>query len=623
MLDAHKSSAATENMRNVQLAKIFEATASCASLIASFSVLIWMLRLCQHGVDFTDEGFYLNWIAIPQEYRASISQFGFVYNPLFRLVGQDIVLLRQANVLIIFCCAFLLSLTTLHTLLASPSGKSDGTERRLLAPALVIASGALTFFDLWLPTPNYNSLTFVSLMVTSIGVLLTSRALARSSVGGWVVVGAGGALAFLAKPPAAALLGALVLAFTLAVDKFSIRGLLASILTALLILILVALAVDGSLRGFVARMQLGFELSTVLAAGQSLGNLFHLDGLTLSREQRVNFGQLLVLAYVMIVLTASARSALRIASATIAAIASAGVVGVSLGWMSPTISYEPFQPLLFCAILFATVVAALLFSPWRRALLSREILATTAFFVVLPYVYALGTNNNYWQHGARAGFFWLMAAVVLKTAPAAKEGPLARWRLTPVLAAALVATTGILFASAEHPYRQIAPLRMQNTASEFGSGNQQLLLNSEAAAYVRNLRTIAAENGFALGRPVIDLSGVSPGAIYALGGKPPGVAWLSAGYPGSSNFLKAALANVGCAQLASSWLLTEPGSPDSFSFDVLSPFGIDVLRDYKEVGVIQSVRAFAPVKFEQRLYKPVRDLKDAVDACERARAAKP
>ncbi|MGY3367685.1 hypothetical protein ACVWZL_004810 [Bradyrhizobium sp. GM2.4] len=622
MLDAQRSSAVTENTRGMQWAKVFEAIAFCASLIASFSVLIWLLRLCRHGFDFTDEGFYLNWIAVPQEYRASISQFGFVYNPLFRLVGQDVVLLRQANILIIFCCAFLLSLTILRTLLASPSGKSDVPAGHMFVAALVIASGSLTFFDLWLPTPNYNSLMFVSLMVTSVGVLLSSRALPLLSLGGWVVVGAGGALAFLAKPPSAALLGALVLAFTVAAGKFSIRGLLASVLTTLLILIFVAVGVDGWPRGFVARMHHGFELSAVMASGQSLGNLFRLDVFTLSQEQRINFGQLLLLAFILIMLTASARSALRIASAIIAAFFSAIVVVVSLGWMTPTISYEPFQPLLFGAILFATVVAALLFSQGRRTLFSQDILATFAFFVTLPYVYALGTNNNYWQQGARAGFFWLLAAVVLMTASAAKQRGLFR-RLAPLLATALLATTGILSASAEHPYRQIGPLLMQNTATEFGIGNQQVLLNSEAAAYIHNLKTIATDNGFSPGSPVIDLSGVSPGAVYALGGTAPGAAWLSAGYPGSSTFLKAALADVGCARLVASWLLTEPGSPDSFPLDVLRPFGIDILRDYKDVGGVQAVRAFAPVKFEQRLYKPVRDLKAAASACERVRTVSP
>ncbi|MGY4237945.1 hypothetical protein ACVIIW_006892 [Bradyrhizobium sp. USDA 4449] len=622
--DDHKSSTVIGNMRSARLAERFEAAASWASLAASICLLIWVLLLCRHGFEFTDEGFYLNWIAGPHAYPASITQFGFVYHPLYRLLGHNVALLRQANVLSIFLCAFLLALTTLHTLRAGRSETGSNLPvRGLFTPAFVTASGALAFLDLWLPTPNYNSLAFTSLMVTAIGAILSGGPSPRLRLGGWFVIGTGGALAFLAKPPGAALLGAVVLAYTIAIGRFSIRGLLASVLTALLILIFVALAIDGSVSGFVARIERGLELSTLMAAGQSLGNLFHLDDFTLSQEQHVNFQRLLVLAFVMVVLTASAKPALRFASAIIAAIASAVVVSVCLGWMNPTISYEPFQPLMFCAILFATAVAALFFSTWRGALRSREILATTVFFVVLPYVYALGTNNNYWQQGARVGFFWLLAAVVLKAAPAAPEGALARWRLTPVLAAALLATMEIVFASAQHPYRQMAPLRMQTTATEFGSGNQILLVSAETAAYVRNLRIIAADNGFAPGSPVIDLSGVSPGAVYAFGGTAPGAAWLSAGYPGSSTFLKAALADVGCARLVASWLLTEPGSPDSFPLDVLSPFGIDVSRDYKDVGAVQAVRAFAPAKFEQRLYKPVRDLKAAADACEQARTVRP
>jgi len=621
--DVQRSSA-TGRTGSAGLSEKFEAAASCASLAASICLLIWVLLLCRHGFEFTDEGLYLNWIAGPYAYRASITQFGFVYHPLYWFVGQNVILLRQANVLIIFFCAFLLALTTLHTVrVARPGMGSKLSVKGLFVPAFVAASGALAFLDLWVPTPNYNSLAFTSLMVTAIGVLVSGRPSPRLSLGGWVVTGAGGALAFLAKPPGAVLLSVLVLAHAVVAGKFSIRGLLASALTALLILILAALAIDGSLGAFAARIRHGLELSTALAAGQSLENLFHVDELTLSHEQRVNFGRLLVLAFVLIVLTASAKPALRMVSAIIAMLASAVVVSVSLGWLKPTISYEPFQPLLFCAILIATTVAGLFFSPWRRALLSRDILATSVFFVVLPYVYALGTNNNYWQQGARAGFFWLLTAVVLKAAPSAQESALARWRVTPLLVAALLATTGIVFASAQHPYRQLEPLGMQTTPITFGSGNQQLLLNSEAAAYVHDLRTVAADNGFALGTPVIDLSGVSPGAVYLLEGKAPGAAWLTTGYPGSSNFLKAALADVDCKQLAASWLLTEPGSPDSFPFDVLNPLGIDVLRDYKDVGAVHTIRAFAPTKFEQRLYKPVRDPKEAADACEQARTVKP
>ncbi|WGR92927.1 hypothetical protein MTX20_34615 [Bradyrhizobium sp. ISRA435] len=421
--DALRSSTAKENARSARLAGIFESAVSCASVAASVCLLVWVLLLCRHGIDFTDEGFYLNWIAAPQEYRASISQFGFVYHRLYRLVGQDIVLLRQANVLILFFCAFLLSLTTLHTLRARrPETGSSPPVRGVIAPRVRGRERRIGVFDLWLPTPNYNSLAFTSLMITSIGVLLSARASPRWSLGGWVVIGVGGALAFLAKPPSAALLGCLVLAYTIVIGRFSIRGLLASGLTAVLILVFAMLALDGSPTAFVARYTRGLELGTALVTGQPVEHMFRLDLFTLSQEQRENFSRLLVLAFVMIVFTTSASPALRIASAVIAAVASAVTVCVSLGWINLGISYEPFQPLLFCAILFATAIAALVFSPWRRALLSRDVVATTVFFVVLPYVYAFGTGNNYWQQGARAGFFWLLAAVVLKSAPVAREG---------------------------------------------------------------------------------------------------------------------------------------------------------------------------------------------------------
>jgi hypothetical protein len=61
----------------------------------------------------------LNWISDPWIYRQSISQFGFVYHPLFKSVGGDIVLLRQANVLIVFAMACVLCSSCFDRLLFS------------------------------------------------------------------------------------------------------------------------------------------------------------------------------------------------------------------------------------------------------------------------------------------------------------------------------------------------------------------------------------------------------------------------------------------------------------------------------------------------------------------------
>ena len=56
-----------------------------------------------------------------------------------------------------------------------------------------------------------------------------------------------------------------------------------------------------------------------------------------------------------------------------------------------------------------------------------------------------------------------------------------------------------------------------------------------------------------------------------MGARPLGVAWTFAGYPGSKDFLTAALGGETCESIAASWILTEPDAPDSFSPDLLRP----------------------------------------------------
>ena len=68
-------------------------------IIFSLSLIIFLLvfKYSNYGFDFTDEGYYLNWISNPFYYEASATQFGFIYHPLYLFVGEDLVLLRKTN----------------------------------------------------------------------------------------------------------------------------------------------------------------------------------------------------------------------------------------------------------------------------------------------------------------------------------------------------------------------------------------------------------------------------------------------------------------------------------------------------------------------------------------------
>jgi hypothetical protein len=47
-------------------------------LLSTTLILYWVFKFSAYGIDFTDEGYYLNWISNPFLYKYSLSQFGYI-----------------------------------------------------------------------------------------------------------------------------------------------------------------------------------------------------------------------------------------------------------------------------------------------------------------------------------------------------------------------------------------------------------------------------------------------------------------------------------------------------------------------------------------------------------------
>ncbi len=133
-------------------------------------LLGWLLKFSAYGIDFTDESFYLVWISTPYLYSVSTTQFGFVYHPLYQLLGGDITALRQANILICFALAWGMSQAFINSILPKQSGEL--LLRATLSAGL--ATAVLLIFDTWLVTPSYNSLTLQALLITTTGLLMAA-----------------------------------------------------------------------------------------------------------------------------------------------------------------------------------------------------------------------------------------------------------------------------------------------------------------------------------------------------------------------------------------------------------------------------------------------------------------
>jgi hypothetical protein len=143
-------------------------------------------------------------------------------------------------------------------------------------------------------------------------------------------------------------------------------------------------------------------------------------------------------------------------------------------------------------------------------------------------------------------------------------------------------TLGMLIGATATPYR-IPPLWNQTAHVTIGARSSSLLVDKITANYISGLQRAAATHGFQLGTPIIDLTGSSPGTVFALGGEAPGIPWLSGGYAGSAAYVQEVLNRVPREHLRLAWVLTAPGNstlPDSG----LRPLGLNFPKDYEMIG---------------------------------------
>jgi hypothetical protein len=413
------------------------------------------------------------------------------------------------------------------------------------------------------------------------------------------------------------MLGCMMAVYLGLAGKFRLRGLSIAVFVAGLFVVGAALAIDGSLVGFIRRISDGFAQASRLDAGYSVISIFRWDGIAVRGEQKYIFLCILTIAFATASLSLLGNSQARCAAALIALAMSAMVIATITGLPLQKISHEPFQPAQISAVAIGIALAGFVRQLRTRLRLSRSSFAIVVFLVALPYAYAFGTGTNFGAAAARAGLFWFLAGLVVYAGVAAADKA---WRqLIPLAAVALLVPAGVISSAMEAPFRQTQPLRLQRNAMDIIPGQSRIFLSEETATYIRRLREIAAANGFRAGDPVLDLTGANPGTLYVMGARPLGTAWTLGGYHGSTDFLAAALDGEPCEAIAVSWILTEPSAPERFSVEMLRQFGIDLAADYVSVGSISSTRSFSPQKFEHRLLKPVRSAEMARLACENAR----
>ena len=569
-----------ENSENI-IWKAEVGLAACCAILA-ITIFIYVFRAFGSSFDFTDESYYLVSIAEYRSFGFSVTQFGFIYHWIYVLVGRDIFLLRVANVAITLGLAFWLSFLVLKP--RSPDVQQGWKARFCrVALALALASPSLSILNEWVPTPNYNGLALQALMVTAIGTLMAEETLDTKSTIGWVLIGLGGWLAFMAKPTTAMMLALLALLYLALSGKLRVRQLALALAVTCVMLLLTMLALDGSPPAFIERLIVGFQDGVALDGGHTVSGIVRWDPWVLmDKHLGVFLGVTLVVLCLTLFCLRDARLAL---AGMVLTLLTALAFLIWLPENIATFGSPDARSLgtvavgLFLAGLIAAAIAVF-GRTHQRIPLDRGLLA--AVFVLLPFALAFGSINNYWYMGLFALLFWILGAVVLIRAVSPLQAAIRS--VIPVILAGQCLIILLVCIWMDQPYRQPLPIRLQTAEVEIGSNGSSLKVADDFARYIRELRAIATESGFEPGDPMLDLTGRFPGALYAIGASSVGDAWMIGGYRGSEAFALRVLGRTSCETLARAWILTEEDGPTAL------PFSVTGARpaDYDTAGTLRS-----------------------------------
>ncbi|MER8576400.1 hypothetical protein NKG99_31680 [Mesorhizobium sp. M1409] len=588
------------------LSLLLERTLLALSALTTAILFTWLLYYSSYGLNLEDEGFYLNFIANPFPYAINSppSLFGFVYHRPYLWVGGDIAVLRMANVTLTMALGWILSFLAIRHL---------WTVGWLQAAVLSagIASMASTVFRFRLTlTPSYYALAFQSLLIIMTGLLLADRPGRMRQVLGWILVGVGGWCCFMAKPTTAAAIGLIVMLYVVVLRRKSLLPMFGAAVIALALLIMTAYLIDGGITGLVTRMVNSAELEILRGSGHEVFRSFRIDWLATSRSQ-LAIAVVLAMALLLSIFMGSADKLLP--SLALAAVLIVTIAIALLG-IDP-ISIQPSTLFLVPAF---TCLGAMLY---RKDLVLRSQPATSIAlaltFLVLPHVFALGSNVNYWYIGALDALFWMLAIVAFLS-PLARQGS-SLATLLPLAVLAQFLTASVINDSLLNPPWDMRDLR-SHTAVMPMPGGGKLVIAESLQNYLATARSKARAAGLEAGTPVVDLTGDSPSLLYVLETRALGLPWLMGWYPGSNAVAVEAIGLEDCSDLAKAWVLIEPER--KYHLDqarVMASFGAGS-ADYVAAATFDPLIVNPDYRIgRQFLLKPIRPAAPAEQWCRQAR----
>jgi hypothetical protein len=553
-------------------------------LIISFYLIFNFVKYAQYGIDFTDEGFYLNWNTHPYNYSATVTMFGFIYNPIFYLLSNNIYYTRLFNLFF----TFTLSTIFIYNLLIN---LYNSKKYNILTISIVFSYYSLFSFNHWLVTPNYNTLAFQGILIFLTGIVINHKNI-ENNYFQTAILSIGFILTLFAKPSSAFILF-VIFSINLLKHKNKINNLFIVLIISILIYIPILIQ-DRSPMVAVYRILDGIDIYKTLTDEHINPVIFRFDDFFIYIENLKIMAIIFIINFTGLILFSKDNKIFQSVY-----ILSITVINYLIFFKYSYSSYEltDFYGLIIFSIIFSNILFLILkYKDIDFKTISFKDKLLILILFLMPHIYSFGTTRNYWENGSSVGIFWLLASIILMKPYAIFKQS---WTfLFPTMLSITILGTILLNTIIANPYRQV-PLWENSVLVNTGAKNSYLYLTQSQANLINSARSISASNGFKADTPMIDLTGQSPGLLYLLMARSVGFPWLAGGYKGSTEFAQKALASETCDLLSKSWILSEPEGTRKLPPTILSDFGSDLKLDYEIITTWQNNSRL------QILYKPL------------------
>jgi len=573
-----------------------------ATLASAAAAAVWVVAAAMtasHGLDSTDEGFYLLSYRWWHTELRTFTGSQFLYGPVFELLGYNIAGLRLFRLLTIIGASAAFGWTFMRWLrLRRPNAPATRWWEGAGAAAIMACAG-MNYS--WLPlTPGYNDLSMLGALLAAAVVLRVAADVDRGrKVPVWVPLSIG------------------PVAFAMLVGKWSSSGLTLLVVAIVGVVILVPAGVRQAARVtawaltsfvfsalfvqlFIIRLdqaipQMIATNKLVAAGSNSPSDLFQM--------YRLNFGDLInrtAHGHKLLLITAVAAVALRnkLSSRVLAVL---GVITVVLSlrillargaFTGGNVSIRTYSVGLTLVLAIPLIVALGTLLDRRGPLsvassLRREGWRDTAIvsmLLALPLTQAAGTGNPIYYMAFNCFAAW--AALIILVLTGIEGAPAVARALTAVAAAGAVLISSAIGTSALwlHPYRASRPSLSNAVALGVPALRSVTLAPRAATRYSQLHRVLEPYLTPGGGTYMMGFSG-QPGIIFALDGRSVGEAWYSHLDPQRT----AAGIRAACPDGKGPWgsrppILFFSQAISGTQTAALKACGLEFARDYRQLG---------------------------------------